>query len=41
MEIEELRQQRGNDSSAPNTVVEKLKEDYLKKLNVLELEVNI
>ncbi|XP_054797991.1 kinesin-like protein KIN-4C isoform X2 [Prosopis cineraria] len=37
MEIEELRQ-HANDSSAPNHGLEKLKEDYLQKLNALELQ---
>lgn len=41
MEIEELRKQRGNDSSASNNGVEKLKKDYLQKLNLLEEQVNI
>ncbi|XP_019415049.1 PREDICTED: kinesin-like protein KIN-4C isoform X2 [Lupinus angustifolius] len=39
MEIEELRQQKGNDSSASNNGVEKLKKDYLQKLNLLEDQV--
>ncbi|KAI9106665.1 hypothetical protein K1719_022193 [Acacia pycnantha] len=37
MEIEELRQ-HANDSSAPNNGLEKLKQDYLQKLNALELQ---
>ncbi|CAL0305601.1 unnamed protein product [Lupinus luteus] len=39
MEIEELRQQKGNDSPARNNGVEKLKKDYLQKLNLLEDQV--
>ncbi|XP_061372081.1 kinesin-like protein KIN-4C [Gastrolobium bilobum] len=39
MEIEELRQQQGSDSSASNNGVEKLKKDYLPKLNLLEEQV--
>lgn len=41
MEIAELRHKQGNDSSASNNGVEKLKNDYLRKLNVLEEQVNI
>ncbi|XP_028777712.1 kinesin-like protein KIN-4C isoform X2 [Neltuma alba] len=37
MEIEELRQ-HASDSSAPNNGLEKLKQDYLQKLNALELQ---
>ncbi|KAK4276890.1 hypothetical protein QN277_014987 [Acacia crassicarpa] len=37
MEIEELRQ-HANDSPAPNNGLEKLKQDYLQKLNALELQ---
>lgn len=40
VEIEELRQLHQNDSSASNAGAEKLKEGYLQKLNVLELQVS-
>lgn len=41
-EIAELRQQRqGSDSSATRNGVEKLKKEYLQKLNLLEDQVNI
>jgi hypothetical protein len=36
----ELKKQNGNDSSASNDGVEKLKKDYLQKLNLLEEQVN-
>lgn len=39
-EIEELKKQKGNDSSASNDGVEKLKKDYLQKLNLLEDQVS-
>ncbi|CAJ2641139.1 unnamed protein product [Trifolium pratense] len=38
-EIVELKKQNGNDSSASNDGVEKLKKDYLQKLNLLEDQV--
>lgn len=41
MEIAELRKQQGNDSSASNDGVEKLKKDYLQKLNLLEDQVTL
>ncbi|KAJ7965817.1 kinesin-like protein KIN-4C [Quillaja saponaria] len=40
-EIEELRHKVGNDTSDSNNGLEKLKEDYLGKLNVLEDQVTI
>lgn len=39
MEIAELRHQQGNESSASKNGVEKLKNDYLLKLNILEEQV--
>ncbi|KAK7351229.1 hypothetical protein VNO77_10525 [Canavalia gladiata] len=39
MEIAGLRQQQGSDFSASNNGVEKLKKDYLQKLNLLEEQV--
>ncbi|XP_027356855.1 kinesin-like protein KIN-4C [Abrus precatorius] len=39
IEIAELRQKHGNHSSASNNGVEKLKEEYLQKLNLLEEQV--
>ncbi|WJX34933.1 hypothetical protein P8452_22990 [Trifolium repens] len=39
VEIVELKKQNGNDSSASNDGVEKLKKDYLQKLNLLEEQV--
>ncbi|TKY74438.1 Kinesin protein BC2 [Spatholobus suberectus] len=39
MEIAELRQQQGGDSSASKNGVEKLKKEYLQKLNLLEDQV--
>ncbi|KAJ1424768.1 Chromosome-associated kinesin KIF4 [Sesbania bispinosa] len=39
VEIAELKKQRGNDSSASDNGVEKLKKDYLQKLNLLEDQV--
>ncbi|XP_004501648.1 kinesin-like protein KIN-4C isoform X2 [Cicer arietinum] len=38
-EIVELRKEKGNDSSASNDGVEKLKKDYLQKLTLLEEQV--
>ncbi|KAK7311683.1 hypothetical protein RJT34_09973 [Clitoria ternatea] len=39
MEIAELRKQQGNESSASNSGVKKLKKEYLRKLNLLEDQV--
>ncbi|RDX86674.1 Kinesin-like protein KIN-4C, partial [Mucuna pruriens] len=39
MEISELREQQGGDSSASKNGVEKLKKEYLQKLNLLEDQV--